>query len=130
MVGAAERVDRVLLWINNFFLLLVALLPFSAGVLGGYPHSRDAVALYGGNMVLVEVFLIWIWARITGHLARPETPQSLVKSGFARTNAGLLIYATGALLGVVGLPIVGIALFWAAPLSYVYLQAIVDHPPG
>ncbi len=78
-------------------------------------------------MVLVEVFLIWIWAHITRHLKRPDTPGSLVQSGFARTFAGLGIYATGALLGIGGLSIAGIALFWAAPLSYVYLQAVVDH---
>ncbi|BCM91742.1 potassium channel [Abditibacteriota bacterium] len=129
MLGAASRVDRLLLWLNNFFLMFVTLLPFSAGVLGSYTHSRDAVAIYGLNMTLIEIFLIWIWVHIVRHLKREDVSPLLVRSGFRRTFAGLGIYVFGALLGLSGLPLVGIALFWAAPVSYILLQTFVDHRP-
>ena len=56
MLQAAARSDRVLLWINNLFLMLVALVPFAASVLGSYPGARAAVVLYGANLIAVELF--------------------------------------------------------------------------
>jgi hypothetical protein len=35
------RTSRALLWLNNFFLMTVAFLPFPAGLLGEYPSSQN-----------------------------------------------------------------------------------------
>lgn len=126
MLGAAERIDRMLLWINLFFLLFVALLPFAAGVLGGYPHAPETVRLYGGNMAFVEVFLIAFWARITRHLLQPGIKPKFVNGGFRRTYAGLGLYGTGALSAFFVPPWVGVALFWLVPFFYVYVQTVRD----
>ncbi len=127
MLGSAARVDRLLLWINNIFLMFVTLLPFAASILGGYPHSGMAVALYGLNMILIEIFLIWIWVHIVRYLKRENVSPALVKTGFRRTFAGLAIYIIGTLLGLVGYPLLGIVLFWASPFSYMVLQTFVDN---
>lgn len=126
MLGAAERVDRTLLWINLFFLLFVALLLFAAGVLGGYPHAVETVRLYGLNMVCVEVFLIAFWARITRHLLKPSIKPKYVNAGFQRTYAGLGLYAAGAVSAFFVPPWLGVALFWLVPVSYVYVQTVRD----
>jgi len=126
MVGSAACIDRVLLWVNLFFLMWVSLLPFAAGVLGGYPNSREAVALYGLNMVLVEVFLIWIWSRITHHLLGDGIGRNFVRTGFRRIQSGLLLYGGGARSALFAPTRVSLALFWLVPVSYVFLQAVSD----
>jgi len=130
MVGSAERVDRVLLWVNLFFLMWVSLLPFSAGVLGGYPNSREAVALYGCNMTLVEVFLLWVWGHITRHLLDKNIGRGFIQTGFRRIQTGLLLYSAGALLAFFAPTWVALALFWLVPISYVFLQAVSDASPN
>jgi len=129
MVGSAARVDRVLLCVNLFFLRWVSLLPFSAGLLGGYPNSREAVALYGCNMTLVEVFLLWVWGRITRHLSGEDIGRGFVQTGFRRIQTGLLLYSAGALSAFFAPTWVALVLFWLVPISYVFLQAVRDAPP-
>lgn len=126
MVEGAERIDRLLLWVNNFFLMFVALLPFAASVLGSYPHSGEAVTLYGLNMIGIEVFLIWIWIHITRDLRGEGLSQRFVRIGFQRIGIGLAIYIVGSLLGLAGFPFIGIAVYWAAPLSYIVIQTFFD----
>lgn len=125
MLGAAARVDRILLWVNLFFLLFVALLPFSAGVLGGYPNSREMVWIYGLNMVMVEVFLISIWRHITRHLLREGVSQALVRAGFRRTATGLSLYLLGIALAQVS-SVASLILFWVVPATYIFLQTVTD----
>src|SRR5689334_7201750 len=45
--------NRTTLWINIFFLMAVATLPFSTAVLGRYEHYQPAIMLYSVNLLLV-----------------------------------------------------------------------------
>jgi uncharacterized membrane protein len=65
--------DRILLWINILFLMLVSLLPFSTALLGRYPELQLPYILYGLNIIAagVTMFLHWRYAtkyhRLTDH---------------------------------------------------------------
>jgi uncharacterized membrane protein len=65
-----RRADRVLLWINIFFMMVVALLPFSAELLSEYGQDRVSIIIYNLNLVLAEVLLFvhWWYATRDHHL--------------------------------------------------------------
>src|SRR5439155_20030028 len=69
-----HRADRTLLWINVFFLMAVATLPFSTSVLGRYEHYQSAIVLYSVNLLLVGLVNAIHWAYVT-HARRLVAPD-------------------------------------------------------
>ena len=65
-----KRADRTLLWINIFFLMLVALLPFSAGLFSRYGQDRISIIVYNINLILTGLILFvhWWYATRDHHL--------------------------------------------------------------
>jgi len=65
-----RRADRVLLWINIFFMMVVALLPFSAELLSEYGQDHISIMVYNINLIFAEVFLFihWWYATRDHHL--------------------------------------------------------------
>ena len=65
-----RRADRVLLWINIFFMMIVAMLPFSAELLSEYGQDRVSIIIYNINLILAELllFLHWWYATRDHHL--------------------------------------------------------------
>ncbi|MFN8144266.1 MAG: TMEM175 family protein [Bacteroidia bacterium] len=51
------RVDNVMLWLNNLFLLVVCFVPFPTGLIGEYPDSSVAMILFGIPWVLIPVLV-------------------------------------------------------------------------
>lgn len=60
-----KRTDAGHLWINIFFLMFVALLPFSTSLLGDYPDEALAEAFFGGNILMLGLLLTLSWAYAT-----------------------------------------------------------------
>ncbi|MCC6802347.1 MAG: DUF1211 domain-containing protein [Anaerolineae bacterium] len=69
-----RRADRPLLWINIFFMMAVALLPFSAGVFSRYGSDRTSILVYNANLILsgLLLFLHWWYATRDSHLLSHE----------------------------------------------------------
>jgi uncharacterized membrane protein len=65
-----RRADRVLLWINIFFLMAVSLLPFSAGIFARYGQDSLSIVAYNSNLILAGLlmFLHWAYATRDSHL--------------------------------------------------------------
>jgi uncharacterized membrane protein len=96
------RSDRNLTWLNLLFLALVALLPFSARVLGDFITLRTALLLYWLNVLALGavVYGSWRYAYRTG-LMPADTPAS-VDIGFRqRVLLAQALYAVGAALCVI-----------------------------
>src|SRR5229473_7758940 len=76
-----RRADRTLLWINIFFLMAVATLPFSTAVLGRYEHYRAAIVLYSVNLLLVGLVNAIHWAYVTHgrRLVAPDLSSEIVR---------------------------------------------------
>ena len=96
------RSDRNLTWLNLLFLALVALLPFSARVLGDFITLRTALLLYWLNVLALGavVYGSWRYAYRAG-LVPADTPAS-VDAGFRqRVLLAQALYAVGAALCVI-----------------------------
>jgi uncharacterized membrane protein len=65
-----RRADRVLLWINIFFLMAVSLLPFSAGIFSRYGQESVSIIAYNSNLILAGLlmYLHWAYATRDNHL--------------------------------------------------------------
>ena len=81
-----RRANRTLLWINIFFLMAVATLPFSTAVLGRYERYQPAIILYSINLLLVGSVNAIHWAYVTNRhsLLEPDVPQDVVRITLAR----------------------------------------------
>lgn len=62
-----KRHDRALLWLNNLFLLFVAVMPFPTGLIVEYGNDQLAVIAYAGTLVLAGLSLDLIWRYATHH---------------------------------------------------------------
>jgi uncharacterized membrane protein len=64
MYHVIRRADRVLLWLNIFFFMFVAVLPFSTSVLNAFPQAFIAPFLFGLNLAIIGwiLFLQWSYA--------------------------------------------------------------------
>jgi uncharacterized membrane protein len=78
-----RHVDGALVWLNLLFLMLVALLPFSAGLVGHLLIHPVSQLFYFGNQLAIAALLNahWLYARRRGLLeiadARPITLLTL-----------------------------------------------------
>jgi uncharacterized membrane protein len=120
--------SSVFTWINIFFLLMVALVPFSTALIGEYHiYSKTAVIFYGVNGFLCMLMLniIWWYASKNKRLIDKDTEPNTIKriqiSGliptaifipvialsFVSTLASVIILVFNALFGIIGTMIWG-----------------------
>ena len=118
--------DRALLFLNTILLLLVALIPFTAGVfasaLRNHEGERTAVVLYGALLVAggLPFNAIWEYARrghrLLGDTINPDEARRMSR----RFLLGPLLYgagtALGAILGIVAFSLL-IPFYWLPPLT-------------
>lgn len=65
---AIEGYDRVLIWLNFFFLMFVSFIPFPASLLGEYGDQQLTVVIYAAIMATARLILAAIWWYATsGH---------------------------------------------------------------
>lgn len=63
-----KRSDRLHIWLNLLFLMCIAVIPFSAALLGENLYSQVAIAFYGGNLIVAGLVRYFHWRYITyGH---------------------------------------------------------------
>ena len=65
MVHYIRRSDRVLLWLNLLFLMLLSFLPFPTALLGAYGRQPVIVMIYGLTLAAIGFMLLLIWAYAT-----------------------------------------------------------------
>jgi uncharacterized membrane protein len=56
-----KRVNRIIISINIFWLLFVALLPFSTSLIGNYGHYITSNVIFNTNMFLIGIFYSMNW---------------------------------------------------------------------
>lgn len=105
-----RRADRVLLWLNLLHLLAMALIPFSASLLGRNGRYRTAAVIYGLNLFAGSLSRYWHWSYAThGHrLVDPAMRPSLIR----RVKRVFLAVALFYLVAI------GLA-FWSVPASLI-----------
>ena len=75
-----KRHDRALLWLNNFFLLAIATMPFFAGLLAHHTTDQASMIAYALNLIVAGVFLWMTWRHATQkrRLVSAEMPAAVV----------------------------------------------------
>jgi TMEM175 potassium channel family protein len=122
--------DRTLLFLNVFFLMAVAFVPFPTEVVADNlrdPNARRAAALlYGCNMILVAVGFLALWFYGSRYLLREDTDRREV-SGITRSYIpGVPIYVAGTLLALAS-PIASLIVFAGLTCFYVLSSSLFAH---
>lgn len=76
-----KKADQTLLWVNIFWLLLVALVPFSTNLVGDYGYLTVPMVFFHLNLFLIGVFfnLNWHFAAEHGFIDE-EVGKDFIKS--------------------------------------------------
>lgn len=113
------RTDRMLLWLNLFFLMSIGLIPFSTTLLGEYPTQQTAVVFYGANLILVGGILYahWRYATNLHRLVSHDIHEEVINLAKRRIVTGPVVF-----LVAIGLSFfstaAAIVLYALAPLLY------------
>jgi uncharacterized membrane protein len=95
-----DRTDAPFLWLNNLFLMWLALLPFPAHMMGDYPTTESAILLFGGTTLLVAIgfactryYAFFVAGLVNGKVARRSLRRSMILSsiGISLLAAALLV---------------------------------------
>jgi uncharacterized membrane protein len=81
--GYVKYSSKYFYWINIFFLMFIALIPFSTGILGRYFGEQFSILLYGLNIILVGALSYFHWWYVNFHhlVSKDTTPitNSIIK---------------------------------------------------
>ncbi|MCI0619697.1 DUF1211 domain-containing protein [Candidatus Wolfebacteria bacterium] len=112
----AKTVDLTLMNINGLFFIFVALVPFTAELLGLYSMTQLAIAFYSTNIILIG-FTIW-WMRkhilFTDHVKSIPLDEVALRHGAVRTLLPPLFAAIAILVS-----------FWSPYVSLLLLTMAV-----
>ncbi|MCK6576852.1 MAG: DUF1211 domain-containing protein [Anaerolineae bacterium] len=117
-----KRADRTLLWINIIFLMAIALLPFSAGLLARYGREdRLALIAYDVNLIIggVLLFFHWWYATRDNHLLNQEVEPRVRRLVVVRILIPPILYFTAALVSLLSIDI-AILINVVVPLLYIF----------
>ena len=112
------RSNRDLTWLHLTFLAIITVLPFTTRLLADFFTYRAAFIIYWLNIFLlgVAVYVTWAYAD-RAKLMRDDAPAELSGAFRRRVIIAQSLYAVGALVGLVNVPL-GLALIILVQLNY------------
>ena len=122
-------VDRIFLFINVFFLLCIAFIPFPTRLLATYVRTDDgraAAVVYGITLTTTAIFFNLIWRYATGgggRLLRADADRREVDGITRSYRPGVPMYAGSTVVGIFNAEVAAalfavIALFYVASSSF------------
>ncbi len=123
---SVKRVDRGLLWYNNFLLFWLAGIPFATAFIGDYPKQSIVVALYGFVLMMAALAFTLMIHHVffRAQLIHDHVTRELREREYARARLGIVLYGASVLLAFVH-PYISLAIFIALPLYY-FLPRQID----
>lgn len=97
-----RHVDTRLVWINNIFLLWIALLPFPTELMGTYPDREPAVMAFGVEMVLALLSLTLLRFTVL-HSQKEllnEAGRRVLRKSMVRGLLGALCYIAAIIVSI------------------------------
>jgi uncharacterized membrane protein len=94
------RSNGQLAWINIILLMFVALIPFTASLVGEYSNIQIAVLVYGINALLILIVSLIMWLYIVG---KHELTDSAIDPEIATRRT--FFYVMGCLAFIIGIGI-------------------------
>ena len=135
VLAQLRGIDRTFLFINVFFLLCIAFIPFPTRLLATYVRTDNGEAAafaYGITLTVTAIFfnLMWRYAiGAGGRLLRPDADQRVVDGITRSYRPGVPMYAGATIVGVFQAEI-GAALFAAIALFYVLSSSVFGRDEG
>lgn len=125
VLAQIREVDRRFLFINVFFLMTVAFVPFptqlvAEHVRGGAANARDAALVYGFTFTMMAILYaaMWLYAVRNGRLLRADADPRLV-AGITRSFLpGTPLYLGSTLLAFAS-PTASVSMYVAIAVFYV-----------
>jgi uncharacterized membrane protein len=130
VIDQIGHVDRRFLFINLFFLMVVAFIPFPTQLVAehiqdGGADARDAALAYGFTCTFMAMSygLMWAYAARGGRLLRPDADPRVV-AGITRSfRPGVPLYLGSTLIALAS-PAVSVSLFVALAALYVLESSV------
>jgi uncharacterized membrane protein len=127
------RVDRTFLFINVFFLMVIAFSPFPTRVLAEHLRegSKAAAFAYGLTFVAMSICYaaLWFYAAVGGRLLSPKADPRMV-SGISRSYApGSFLYGTATLSSLLSAWL-AVVLYAAIAIFYVLESSVFGRGEG
>ena len=96
------RYDTGLLWHNLLFLMGIALMPFTSGLIARHGDTTTAVAFYAATLTLAGAFLSAFWLHATRRgLALPDLPPRLIRAHTLRLLSAPTLFLSSIALAFV-----------------------------
>jgi uncharacterized membrane protein len=115
MSHVVKQVDGTFVWLNMLWLLFVSVIPFPAALLARYPMQVIPIAVYGFDLILVNITGLFVTLYLKLHPTLTTAP--IGKDGM-RSIIPAYIWTNGAYL-------VAIALGWVFPWASYVIFAVV-----
>lgn len=93
------RSDRIFMWMNIVFLMVISAIPFSAALIGEYHESPVTIRIYCCNLMLAFMILYFqkLYAEGPGRLVDREIDPDFLRIAGERLLVGPVIYAIAAI---------------------------------
>lgn len=120
-----RRIDRPLLWINIFFLMCLASVPFITALVSEYRHEQSAIVIYGCTMTAISLVLYaqWWYATRGRHLVDNDLDPAVIAYGRLRLLVGPLVYLVAVIISF-ATPEASLFVYLAAPILYAFHDVI------
>ena len=121
-----NRSNRMFIWLNSLFMIMIAFFPFPVGLLGQYPREVAPLVLYGLTLMVTGIFYasMWFYATTERRLINNKLSDDLIKKGKLIVTIAPIAYAVSVALAFVN-PNITILLYIFTPLAYI-LPSPVD----
>ena len=114
-----KRVNRPLLWITIFYLMFIALIPFSTSLLGEYADQQISVLIYGANLTIAFCwnYLHWRYATKNHRLVDSNLDPILITLVSRRYLVGIIMFLIAIAVSFINSNI-SLILYIGTPLYY------------
>ncbi len=121
---AIRYYDPTLAWINIFFLLFVALIPFTTSLMGAYFLQKTPTIVYGLHLLLLFLggYALWTYSTWKHILVIPDLDPGLVK-GARRMGYVYFIILIAAIIVAIFIPLISIIIYGLMVLAIILLTA-------
>lgn len=115
-----KRVNRIFIWITIFYLMFVALIPFTTGLIEEYGDQQIAVMIYGLVITMVGflVYVQWRYATKDFHLVDKDLDPGFITRMSRRNILVPVIFLTAIALSFVNIYI-ALLIYIALPFFYI-----------
>ncbi|MBC7498389.1 DUF1211 domain-containing protein [Candidatus Gracilibacteria bacterium] len=124
---SAKNIDRWVVQINTLFLAILALIPFSAGLIGTYPNLEVAGVIYGINLLAAALCngLLFSYIQKSSTIENGDVSSRVKKQGSIRRWITYIGFGLGIIASIQGMYYISIVLY-CIPIVFNNIPGALD----